>query len=57
MTTAEAAQFLRLKVRTLENWRWRGAGPDYRTHGRRVVYTKADLIAYSNKKNDGNTYE
>ncbi len=46
-TSAEAARFLRVHPRTLDNWRWTGQGPDFRKHGRTVVYLEKDLIAYS----------
>ena len=37
MTESEAADFLKLKAKTLRNMRWRGEGPSYRKHGSRVV--------------------
>lgn len=46
-TNKEAARFLRINPRTLDNWRWSGQGPEYRKHGRTVVYLEEDLIAYS----------
>ncbi len=45
---AEAAAFLRLYPRTLDNMRQRGTGPLYSKHGGRVVYHRDDLIAWSN---------
>jgi len=39
LTTREAAAFLRVKRRTLDNWRWVGKGPAFHKHGQRVVYT------------------
>lgn len=47
LTIKEAAQFLRVHHRTLDNWRWAGKGPRYRKHGKRVVYLKDDLVDYS----------
>lgn len=47
-TTVEAARFLRLKKRTLDNMRWRGVGPKYRKHGGRICYHVEDLTAWSN---------
>jgi hypothetical protein len=49
LTTAEAAEFLRLKKHTLENMRsgeGKG-GPPHRKHGGRVFYHLDDLIAWS----------
>lgn len=47
LTTKEAAQFLRLNARTLDNWRSMGAGPKYRKHGGRIVYHQTELERYS----------
>ena len=47
LLTDEAAEFLRLSVRTLEKRRSTGDGPRYRKLGRRVVYTIADLEAWA----------
>jgi DNA-binding transcriptional MerR regulator len=47
LTTNEAADYLRIKPRTLANMRNKGLGPAYRKHGGRVVYTVEDLIAWS----------
>jgi predicted DNA-binding transcriptional regulator AlpA len=43
----EAAAYLRLKKRTLDNMRWQGIGPRFRKHGGRVVYHRDDLKAWS----------
>jgi hypothetical protein len=51
-TVKEAAEFLRLRPRTLDNMRWRGTGPKYRKHGGRIVYHLDDLIEWSR----GNTH-
>ncbi|MEM6900380.1 MAG: helix-turn-helix domain-containing protein [Pseudomonadota bacterium] len=48
LTVEEAAKFLRLEPRTLNNWRWSGKGPRYRKHGQCVVYMEKDLVAFSN---------
>ena len=47
LTTAEAAEFLRLKEHTLENMRSQETGPPRRKHGGRVFYHLNDLIAWS----------
>lgn len=46
MTTKEAARFLRLSHRTLEDWRLSGQGPRFRKWGRLVRYHVADLQAF-----------
>ena len=38
LTVAEAANYLRLKKRTLDNMRWMGTGPKFRKHGGRIYY-------------------
>lgn len=47
LTTAEAAEFLRLKPHTLENMRSYGTGPDYRKHGGRIFYHRRDIKTWS----------
>jgi len=47
LSVTEAAQYLRLKRRTLDNLRWSGGGPKYRKHGGRVLYRRDDLEAWS----------
>jgi hypothetical protein len=46
-TVKEAAAFLRLRPRTLDNMRWRGTGPKFRKHGGRIVYHIDDLVEWS----------
>jgi Helix-turn-helix domain len=46
LTEAEAADFLRLSVRTLQAWRLRIAGPAFVQVGRAVRYRRRDLIAW-----------
>lgn len=43
----EAAAYLRLKKRTLDNMRWQGIGPRFRKHGGRVLYHQDDLKDWS----------
>lgn len=44
---SEAAEYLNLSPRTLENWRYRGGGPRFVRLGRRlVVYQLEDLDAF-----------
>ena len=47
MTPHEAAIYLRLSPRTLDNMRQRGTGPIYTKHGGRIVYHRDDLVAWS----------
>lgn len=47
LTSAEAAAYLRLQVRTLANMRHRRTGPHYRKHGGLIVYDINDLDAWS----------
>ena len=54
---AEAAAFLRLAPRTLDNMRQRGTGPLYSKHGCRVVYHRDDLIDWSNQHRRRTTSE
>lgn len=44
LTTKEAAEFLRLKPATMENWRVNGKGPKYYKPSGIVFYSKEDLI-------------
>ena len=43
----EAASYLRITLRSLENFRVTGKGPAYRKHGGRVVYHIEDLDEWS----------
>ena len=45
-TQTEAAQILRLSERSLERHRVQGTGPRYSSLGRRIVYARADLLAW-----------
>jgi hypothetical protein len=46
LTEAEAADFLKLSVRTLQAWRVRVAGPAFVHVGRAIRYRRRDLIAW-----------
>jgi hypothetical protein len=50
LTAQEAADYLRLDVKTLNNMRWRGEGPNYRKHGGKVVYHQSDLEHWSSDR-------
>jgi hypothetical protein len=47
LTTADAAKITTLAISTLEGMRIRGEGPPFLKLGRRVVYSKADLLAFA----------
>lgn len=47
LNVKEAAAYLRLKKRTLDNMRCQGIGPRFRKHGGRVVYHCDDLKDWS----------
>ncbi len=53
--TAEAARYLRLSPRTLQNMRVSGEGPVYRKHGKLVVYHPSDLVAWSESRKQEST--
>ena len=57
LTVAEAAAFLRLKPRTLDNMRCSGVGPIYCKHGGRILYNLWDLIAWSKASRRRSTAE
>lgn len=46
LTEHEAAERLRLKVRTLRNWRWTGGGPSWVKLMGAVRYKASDLEAF-----------
>lgn len=43
------ADRLRLSVRTLQRWRWKGRGPPYLKLGGRVVYRLEDVKAWERR--------
>jgi helix-turn-helix protein len=47
VNTAEASKITTLAVSTLETLRCRGGGPPYYKISRRVVYRRADLLAFA----------
>lgn len=53
LTAAEAAKYLRLEERTLNNMRWRDEGPHWRKHGGKVVYHIQDLDGWSRSRDNG----
>lgn len=57
LTTSEAAEVLRISPRTLEGWRVSGNGPRFRKIGARVLYARADLLAFTEAAARGSTAE
>ena len=57
ISVAEAAAYLRLKRRTLDNLRWSGGGPKYRKHGGRVFYHRDELEQWSEAREFKSTSE
>jgi len=41
-----AAEMLAVSPRTMQDWRWRGGGPEYVRLGRAIRYAPAALRAY-----------
>lgn len=50
LTSREAAALLRLSVDTLERLRRGAGGPPFKRVGRRVLYPRAELLAFGNRK-------
>lgn len=51
MIEKEAADFLNSSCRTLQRWRQTGEGPPYHRMGRRrVIYYRAELLAWLNAR-------
>jgi len=48
----EVAAILRVKPKTLANWRSLGKGPDWRRHGRLIIYERTDVVRYSQAQSD-----
>lgn len=46
----EAAEILRVKPKTLANWRSLGKGPDWRRHGGLIVYEATDVFRFSDEQ-------
>lgn len=47
---SEAARFLRIQVRTLNDYRTKKIGPTFRRHGGRILYHERDLQKWSEKQ-------
>ena len=46
LTEREVASYFRLSVRTLQNWRVTGGGPEFIKLGARVLYSREKITAY-----------
>ncbi|MBN8995164.1 MAG: helix-turn-helix domain-containing protein [Rhizobiales bacterium] len=46
LNETELSDRLRLSVRTLQRWRWKGRGPRYLKMGGRVAYRLIDITAW-----------
>jgi len=57
LTVEEAARYLRLKKRTLDNMRWMGTGPKFRKHGGRIYYHVDELKEWSLNSRRNSTSE
>jgi len=57
LTVTEAAAYLRLKKRTLDNMRWMGTGPRFRKHGGRIYYHLDELKEWSLNSRRNSTSE
>jgi hypothetical protein len=57
LSVGEAATYLRLKKRTLDNMRWMGTGPKFRKHGGRIYYHLEELKEWSLNSRRNSTSE
>jgi hypothetical protein len=57
LTAVEAATFLRISPATLGRWRVQGNGPQFLKFGRRVLYSRDDLIAWAHEQSRSSTSE
>ena len=46
LTPTEAADLLRVTIRTLDAWRYRRVGPAYSKIGRHVRYRRSELLRF-----------
>jgi excisionase family DNA binding protein len=57
LTTPQAAAYLGISPRTLEDWRLTGFGPSFMKLGRRVLYRMQDLLDFIEARLRRNTGE
>ena len=53
LSVEKAAEFLGLATHTLNNMRWKGSGPNYHKHGRKVFYRVEELERWSGRREYG----
>ena len=46
ITTVELSAMLHVPLKSLEHWRYKGAGPRYARIGKRVLYRRSDVEAW-----------
>lgn len=57
MNQTELAARWNISPRTLERWRWSGAGPRFIKIGGRVVYRLEDIESFEEERSRSNTIE
>jgi predicted site-specific integrase-resolvase len=57
LTEREVASIFRVSVRTLQNWRVTGGGPEFVKLGSRVVYRTTSIRAFLNERQRRSTSE
>ncbi len=57
LTEREVASMFRVSVRTLQNWRVTGGGPEFVKLGSRVVYRTTSIRAFLNERQRRSTSE
>ncbi len=57
LTETQASEILQIGVRTLQGWRVRGGGPQYKKLGRAVRYRLGDLREWTNNQTVSSTSE
>jgi len=55
LTIKQAAQELGVSHHTLDAWRTKGIGPQFRKIGRRVLYERADLVVWASDQSRTST--
>lgn len=50
LTPAEVAEYYKIPIRTLHQWRYLGTGPRAAKIGRHLRYRRSDLDAYFNQQ-------
>jgi hypothetical protein len=50
LTSDQAAEYLDVRPRLMENWRWRKIGPPYEKLGNRIRYNQTDLDAFRKER-------